>query len=176
MVFFAMGSITVRKRIGHHWSALFDLVADLESYPQFVPCCQGTKVLSHKVDQSGRTVIMSRMTVGVSALHVSYANRTVADRQARQISVTSVDGPLRHLKAVWTFDPQGEAASDVAFAVTYEFSSPMLAVLAANIFDTMFLQILDAFERRADQLLHAPNRSGASVPRRAETAKLATAR
>jgi coenzyme Q-binding protein COQ10 len=169
----AMGTIKIHKRIDHHWADLFDLVTDIEKYPKFVPCCQRTKMISQKAGESGRTVIVSRMTVGVSALHVSYANRTVADREKRQITVNSIDGPLRHLKAVWKFDPHGEAATDVEFAVSYEFSSPMLAVLAANIFDAMFNQILEAFEERADRLFRGDKRAAKPIPRLADTAGFA---
>jgi len=165
-----MGSIKIRRRIGHNWSDLFDLVADIESYPEFVPSCQRTKVLSRKVGESGRTVIVSRMTVGISALHVSYANRTLADPETRRIRVDAVDGPLRHLKAVWKFAPEGEQATEVEFAVNYEFSSPMLAVLAATIFDSMFHQILEAFEHRADQVFGSGKRA---IARRGEPAELA---
>ncbi len=168
---FSMGNLTIRKRIRHHWSDLFGLVADLESYPKFVPCCQATKVMARKGDGTDKTVIMSRMTVGVSALHVSYANRTVADLQQRRITVESLDGPLRHLRAVWEFTPDGDEWTNVSFAVSYEFSSPMLAVLASGIFESMFRQILDAFEQRANQLFRRPIiRAVQPTPRKAEIA------
>jgi coenzyme Q-binding protein COQ10 len=166
---FSMGNLTVRKRIRHHWSDLFGLVADLESYPKFVPCCQATKVLARTGDGTGTTAIMSRMTVGVSALHVSYANRTLADLRERRITVESVDGPLRHLRAVWEFTPDGDEWTNVSFTVSYEFSSPMLAVLASGIFESMFRQILDAFEQRADKQFRRPA-ARAAPTRKAEIA------
>jgi coenzyme Q-binding protein COQ10 len=155
-----MGNIKVRKRIAHHWADLFDLVADIESYPAFVPCCQRTNVLSRKADGAGNTVIVSRMTVGVSALHVSYANRTTASLPERRIRVQALDGPLRRLEVTWSFNPDGDTATDVAFSVSYEFSSPMLGVLASGMFDSMFRQIVDAFEKRADQLFRHGDRPG----------------
>jgi coenzyme Q-binding protein COQ10 len=169
-----MRNIKVRKRIGHHWADLFDLVADIESYPEFMPCCQRTKVMTRKADRDGKTVIVSRMTVGVSALHVSYANRTTANLQERQIKVQAVDGPLRRLDVTWTFNPDGDTATDVAFSVSYEFSSPMLGVLASGMFDTMFRQIVDSFEKRADELLRHRGRRGRKAdPAGIETAALA---
>ena len=164
-----MGNFKMHKRIRHQWSDLFDLVADIESYPNFVPCCQATKVMARKGDGTDTTVIMSRMTVGVSALRVSYANRTLTDLRERRITVESVDGPLRHLRAVWEFAPDGDEWTDVSFAVSYEFSSPMLAVLASGIFESMFRQILDAFEQRADQLFRSPAARAART-RKAEIA------
>src|SRR5215204_2155548 len=110
-----MGTFKARRRIRHNWSDLFGLVADIESYPKFVPCCQATKVLARTGDGTHTTVIVSRMTVGVSALHVSYANRTLADLRERRITVESVDGPLRHLRAVWEFTPDGYEWTNVSF-------------------------------------------------------------
>lgn len=162
-----MNSLEVRKHIHHNWTDLFQLVAELESYPQFVPCCQRTVVLSRKTHGADTTVIISRMTVGLSALHVSYANRTVADLTKRQITVDALDGPLRYLKAVWAFEPDADGGTEIRFTVDYEFSSPMLGALASNVFDSMFRQILDAFARRADHLLGGYGTAvGRAVPQR----------
>jgi coenzyme Q-binding protein COQ10 len=155
-----MANIKVRKRIDHQWADLFGLVVDIERYPEFVPCCQRTRVLTRKVDRAGKTVIVSRMTVGVSALRVSYANRTVADLPGRRIKVHAIDGPVRRLDVTWTFNPDGETATDVDFSVSYAFNNPMLGVLASNMFDSMFRQIVDAFEKRADQLFRHGDRPG----------------
>jgi coenzyme Q-binding protein COQ10 len=92
------------------------------------------------------------MTVGVSALEVGYANRTIGDRDSRRMEVEALDGPMRHLHVVWTFEPDGEDVSRVAFFVDYEFESPLLGAMASRVFDAMFANIVGAFERRADQL------------------------
>ncbi len=167
-----MASIKMRKRLHHHWEDLFRLVAELEKYPEFVPNCQLTKVLSRTSDGPDRTVIVSRMTVGISAVRVSYVNRTVADLGKRQITVDAVDGPLRCLNVAWTFDPDGDAWTDVGFAVRYEFSNPVLGALASGLFDSMFRRILDAFERRADQLFSPA--AGRHVDRSHSVASLAS--
>jgi coenzyme Q-binding protein COQ10 len=146
----------MRKRLRHHWADLFKLVVDLERYPEFVPGCQRTRVLSRAVDGADRTVVLSRMTVGISAVRVSYTNRTVADLGKRQITVDAVDGPLRYLNVLWTFKPDGEQGTEVDFAVSYEFSNPVLGALASGLFDSMFREVLEAFERRADRLMSIP--------------------
>jgi coenzyme Q-binding protein COQ10 len=145
--------VAVVKHISHRWSDLFDLVLDLEYYPAFVPHCRAVKVFSRKLDDRGRTLVISRMTVGVSALEVGYVNRTTGDRDARRIEVEALDGPLRHLHVIWTFTPDGEDRTRVEFTVDYEFGNPVLAAVASRVFDAMFADIVDAFERRADRLL-----------------------
>jgi coenzyme Q-binding protein COQ10 len=169
-----MDKATVRKRLRHGWADLFKLVTELETYPQFVPCCQRVKVFSRKADGPDRTVIVSRMTVGVSALQVSYANRTVADRTTRQIRVNAIDGPLRHLHVLWTFHPDGDDSTEIEFSVAYEFASPILGALASRLFDSMFRDIVGAFERRADQVLgRTVGALPAAAPRRPVRAQLA---
>ena len=144
--------VAVIRRISHRWNDLFDLVLDLERYPAFVPHCRAVKVFSRKVDARGRCIIVSRMTVGLSAWEVGYANRTIGDRTARRIEVAALDGPLSHLQVVWTFTPDGDGGTRVEFFADYGFSNPVFGALASRVFDATFSNIVGAFERHADRL------------------------
>ena len=148
----AMTRVQTTKLICYPWADLFNLVLDVESYPQFVPHCRHVSLLSRKTSEPGMTVIVSRMTVGFSAFEVGYSNRTTGDAIGRKISIDSVDGPLRYLSALWRFEPQDETHTRVYFSVNYEFSNPVLAAVASRVFAAMFGKILDAFERRANRL------------------------
>jgi coenzyme Q-binding protein COQ10 len=156
-----MTNIQTTKFVGYPWSDLFNLVLDVKSYPEFVPRCRAVRLLSHRIEP-GITIVVSRMTVGFSALEVSYANRTTADTIGRQISVESLDGPLRFLNAVWSFEPRGEDHTQLHFSVDYEFSNPVLAVVASRVFGVMFSEILNAFERRAARLFSDKSSAGAA--------------
>jgi coenzyme Q-binding protein COQ10 len=92
------------------------------------------------------------MTVGIAGFDVSYANRTTGEAAARRIEVQAIDGPLRRLDVLWTFEPDGEDWTRVAFSVDYAFDSAILSALASRAFAAMFRDILTAFERRADRL------------------------
>jgi len=144
--------IRITKRIGHRWDDLFNLVLDVESYPAFVPHCRQVRLLSRRAESSTSTVIVSRMTVGLAALEVSYANRTNGDVARRIIEVEAIDGPLRYLRAVWRFVPHGDHRTEIDFSVDFEFSSLLLAAVASRVFGSMFGEMVDAFERRADRL------------------------
>lgn len=147
-----MATFQTGKLVAYPWSELFDLVLDVERYPEFVPHCRAVRLLSRKTRAPDLTVIVSRMTVGFSALEVGYANRTTADPAGRRISVDALDGPLRHLHALWRFEPRDERHTELHFAVDYEFSNPLLAALASRVFAAMFGEIVNAFERRAARL------------------------
>jgi len=120
--------------------------------------------LSRKMEGPSMTIIVSRMTVGFLAFEVGYANRTAADVIRRRISVEALDGPLRYLSAVWSFEPRDECHTQLHFSVNYEFSNPVLAAVASRVFAAMFGEILNAFERRAAYLF--PNRISAGTVRR----------
>lgn len=140
------------KRIRHRWTDLFDLVLDVQNYPHFVPHCRNERLLSRETEGPTRTIIVSRMTVGMLAFEVSYTNRSVADTDARQIKVEAIDGPLRYLHVTWHFEPVDDEHTDVELAVLYEFSNPLLAHMASGVFTSMYSEILTAFEKRADHL------------------------
>lgn len=159
-----MARMRTARDLAHRWTDLFALVLDLQDYPRFVPHCRDVRLIRRSTDAAGRTVIVSRMEVGLSALRVSYANRTVADPVARRIEVTALDGPLRRLDVIWTFEPRGRHTR-VEFAVDYEFDSAALAALASALFEAMFSRIMDAFERRAEQLFAAARRHARHAPR-----------
>jgi coenzyme Q-binding protein COQ10 len=148
----AMTNVQTTKLIGYAWSDLFNLVLDVKSYPEFVPHCREVRLLSRNTKEPGMTIIVSRMTVGFSAFQVSYANRTTADATGRKIFIEALSGPLRYLSAIWSFEPRDEDHTWVHFSVDYEFSNPVLAVVASRVFAAMFGEILNAFERRAVRL------------------------
>jgi coenzyme Q-binding protein COQ10 len=146
-----MPQVKITKRVAHRWDDLFKLVLDVESYPGFVPHCRQVKLLS-RTENSADTIIVSRMTVGLSALQVSYANRTNGDFAARTIKVEAIDGPLRQLRAVWRFHPEKDDRTRIDFSADFEFSSVILAAVASRVFSSMFGAIVNAFERRADHV------------------------
>jgi coenzyme Q-binding protein COQ10 len=144
--------VKVVRRIHNRWTDLYGLVLDVERYPAFVPGCRAVKVYSRADAPAGHSMIVSRMTAGVAGFDVSYANRTIGDAAARRIEVAALDGPLRRLDVLWTFEPDGQEWTNVRFCVDYAFNSAILSALASSAFDAMFGKIVAAFERRADRL------------------------
>src|SRR5208337_2549094 len=126
--------------------------------------------LPRKVQEPGRTVIVSRMTVGFLRFRIDYANRTTGDEIGHRISVEAIDGPMRHLRVGWNFEPLDEDHTQLHFSVDYEFNNPVLGVVASQAFNAMFGQILNAFERRAACLF--PNRAAAAGAARGRSGRL----
>jgi coenzyme Q-binding protein COQ10 len=132
---------------------MFDLVADVERYPEFVPLCQSLKVRKRTTEPEGVEVLVADMRVGYLAIRESFTSRVTLDRAAMKIGAEYIDGPFRSLENVWTFKSEPEPdASRVEFFIEYEFRNRALAVLMGSMFDAAFRRFAAAFEARADKV------------------------
>ena len=129
---------------------MFDLVADVERYPEFVPLCQALKVRHRKQNGDGTETIVADMTVSFKLVKETFTSEVTLDRSARKINVRYLRGPFASLENRWTFEPRDEEACDVGFFIAYEFKSRMLAMLMGTMFDAAFARFSTAFEKRAD--------------------------
>ena len=131
---------------------MFDLVADVEHYPEFVPMCSGLKVRQRTPGGEGVEVIVADMTVSFKLVRETFRSRVTLERPKLKILVEYLQGPFSRMQNHWSFVPAGEAACDVAFHIDYEFKSRMLAVLMGGMFDVAFRRFAQAFEQRADRV------------------------
>ena len=134
---------------------MFDLVADIESYPQFVPLCLALKV-RHRMEIQGVATKVAQMSVGYRAIRETFTTRVVCDMARREILVSYIDGPFRHLENRWNFRDEGPGFSVIEFQIAYEFRSRALSLLMGGMFDKAFHKFSEAFERRADIVYGAP--------------------
>lgn len=147
-----MPQFTNRRRVRHSAEQMFDLVADVEKYPEFVPLCKALKVRQRSTAPDGREVIVADMTVSFKLVREAFTSRVTLDRAARVIDVEYLQGPFSKLENRWTFLPKGDEASEVRFFISYEFKSRMLAMLMGAMFDAAFQRFAAAFETRADRV------------------------
>ena len=150
-----MPSFKTTRKIRHSAQEMFDLVADIESYPQFLPLCVALKVRS-RTEEGGVVTKVAAMTVGYKAIRETFTTRVACDPAARRIFVEYIDGPFRHLENRWSFREQAEAVCLVDFEIAYEFKSRALSLIMGGMFDTAFRKFSEAFERRADVVYGAP--------------------
>ena len=148
------------RRVRHGADQMFDLVADVERYPEFVPLCQGLRVRSRQT-QGDVEILIADMTVAYKIFRETFRSRVTLDRPNRQILVEYLEGPLRKLENRWTFRPIDAASCEVGFYLAYEFASRTLAALMGAVFDAAFRRFAEAFERRAN-LVYGRQRSPAA--------------
>jgi len=131
---------------------MFDLVADVEKYPQFVPLCTSLRVKSRTDKGEGVQVLVADMTVAYKLVRQTFTSRVTLDRPNLAILVEYLNGPFSRMQNRWTFAPTGDDSCEVTFFIDYEFKSRTLAMLMGAMFDTAFRRFASAFEARADQV------------------------
>ena len=146
-----MPQLSTTTRVRHAASEMFDLVADVERYPEFVPLCQSLDVRQRSTE-GGKDVIVADMTVAYKLIRQTFTSRVTLDRAKLEILVEYLEGPFRSLNNHWTFRPVDEHACDVDFFISYEFRSRALGLLMGAMFDAAFRRFAGAFQRRADEV------------------------
>jgi len=147
-----MPQFSTKRRVGHAATKMFDLVADVERYPEFVPFCKSLKVRRRSTDARGRDLLVCDMTIAYKLIQETFTTSVTFDKPALQIIVDYLNGPFRRLENRWAFRAVEERACDVEFFLLYEFKSRALALLMGAMFEAVFRRFADAFERRADQI------------------------
>ncbi len=134
---------------------MFDLVADIRAYPQFLPWVAGMRVRG----QDGN-VMTADMIVGFRALRESFTTRITLDRP-RQVHIDYVSGPLKHLNNDWFFKDI-DGGCEIDFSVDFAFHNRVFEKLAGAFFHEAFRRMVAAFEKRAAVVYSAPTVSGSS--------------
>jgi coenzyme Q-binding protein COQ10 len=145
-----------KRRVRHTAPQMFDLVADVERYPEFVPLCQSLKIRQRTPQADGTEIVVADMTVSFRLARESFTSRVTLDRANLKILVEYLKGPFSNLENRWTFEARSETDCDVSFFLAYEFRSRMLALLMGTMFDTAFQRFAAAFEKRADVVYGKP--------------------
>ena len=138
-----MHSVERSVLVPHSAAQMFDLVADVEKYPEFMPWCGGTTVSDR--DASG---MQASITISLAGLKQTFTTKNTHD-YPNKINLELVDGPFSALKGEWLFTPLTEQACKVVFTLEYEFSSRTLETLVGPIFNRIASSFIDSFTQRA---------------------------
>jgi coenzyme Q-binding protein COQ10 len=145
-----MPQFSTKRRVRHAATDMFDLVADVDKYPEFVPLCSALAVKSRVEKGDGVTVLVADMTVSYKIVRETFTSRVTLDRMNLKILVEYLNGPFKRMQNRWSFLAAGEGSCDVEFFIDYEFKSRTLAILMGAMFDAAFRRFAAAFEERAD--------------------------
>lgn len=139
---------TVKRSVLVPFSAaqMFDLVADVSRYPEFMPWCGGAEV--HEQNEQG---MKASVTISIAGIKQSFTTQNTHDYPNR-IQLVLVDGPFSDLKGDWHFTALGEDGCKVEFVMEYAFSSRALEMVVGPIFNRVANSFIDSFTRRAHDL------------------------
>ena len=136
---------------------LFDLVADIGRYDEFLPWVVAVRIRSASAEE-----VLADLVVGFNAFKERFTSKVTLDRP-RRVCVDYVEGPLKYLRNEWTFDAAPQGGTDVHFSVDFAFKSRLFETLAGQMFDRALRRMTGAFEARAAQLYGISRSSAVSA-------------
>jgi coenzyme Q-binding protein COQ10 len=128
---------------------LFDLVADIGKYPEFLPWCLGARI-GARTREGDQEIVMADLIVGTRIFRETFTSRVTLAPNAipPAISVEYVRGPMQHMENRWRFVPEGEGTR-LEFHVAFQFRSALLEKMMGAFFDDAQRRMIAAFEARA---------------------------
>jgi coenzyme Q-binding protein COQ10 len=146
-----------RRELPHSAEQMYQLVADVRRYPEFLPW-----VSAIRVRQESDTEILADMIVGFKSLKETFSSRVIKTTNA-SIIVDYLDGPMRHLNNQWLFEDLPEGGSIVDFTVDFAFRNAIFEALAGQFFESALRKMTGAFIARADALYGAGGNNSLSA-------------
>ena len=130
---------------------LFDLVADVGKYPEFLPWCVGARIRS-----ADETLVVADLVIGYKVFRERFTSRVKLDRPGR-IDVEYRDGPFRYLNNHWIFERNEDGSTTIDFYVDFEFRSRLMQKMIGVVFNEAVRRMVQAFENRAHDLYGDPS-------------------
>jgi len=125
---------------------LFELVTDIEKYPEFLPWCRAARILERKENE-----FLAELVISFAHFTESYVSRVELNPN-NSIMVTMVRGPFEHLTNHWKFSAGANGGTAIDFAVDFKFRSRILEKLIGSLFSRATAKMVTAFKKRADEL------------------------
>jgi coenzyme Q-binding protein COQ10 len=126
---------------------LFDLVADIEKYPEFLPWCIGSRIRSRR-----ENLVIADLVIGFKGIRERFTSEVTLNRPAMRIDVKYREGPFKYLNNHWIFNAQPDGSCEIDFFVDFEFRSRLLQKVMGVLFNEAVRRMVAAFETRALQL------------------------
>lgn len=138
-----MGSIRRSAVVPYSDREMYALVADIPSYPTFLPWCGGARVLRQEQD-----LVEAAITIAYHGVHKTFTTRNLM-QPGRMMEIRLLEGPFRHLHGYWRFTALDERASKIELDLEFEVANRLVAAVLNPVFSTIANQMVDAFHKRA---------------------------
>jgi coenzyme Q-binding protein COQ10 len=137
---------TETRNICYTPEQMFDMVADVGRYQEFLPWVAATRVRSDSAN-----LMIADLVVGFKAIKETFTSRVTKERP-HSLTVDYIEGPLKYLHNSWKFEPDGKGGTEIHFCVDFAFKSRIFESLAGQMFDRALRRMIGAFETRAHDL------------------------
>ncbi|ETX27283.1 type II toxin-antitoxin system RatA family toxin [Roseivivax isoporae] len=138
------------RRLPYTAQQMYDLVADVSSYPEFLPWCAAARIRSTE-DKGDHEVMLADLVISFRVFRERFGSRVTLWPDQKKIDTEYLDGPFRYMESNWAFQ-DAEGGCDVSFHVDFEFRNAMLQGIIGVVFNDAMQRIVRAFERRAAAL------------------------
>ena len=138
---------SIKKTLPYSSKQLFDLVADIENYSEFLPWCEKAEIIERKSD----SLILARLIVGFKSVKGEYTSKVNLDEKDNKIFVELSEGPFKHLWQIWNFIPVN-GGTKVEFDIDFKLHSKILERVMNMVFEPACKKMIKAFEVRAKKL------------------------
>ncbi len=138
------------RKLPYSAQQMYDLVADVGSYPEFIPWTAAARIRSVE-EQGEKTVMLADLVISFKVFRERFGSRVVLWPEDLKIDTEYLDGPFRHMISNWSFR-DADGGCEVDFHVDFEFRNRLLQGAATMFFNDAMQRIVRAFERRADEL------------------------
>ncbi|RMH48713.1 MAG: type II toxin-antitoxin system RatA family toxin [Alphaproteobacteria bacterium] len=140
-----------RRIVPYTAEEMFDLIAGIDRYPEFLPWCSAARIRSRR-REGAQEIVEADLVISFKVFRERFGSRVVLRPDEHRIDVSYLDGPFRHLNNHWHFRPLPDGRCEVDFFVDFEFRSSVLQALIGMVFNEAMQRIVRAFERRAEAL------------------------
>ena len=138
------------KRLPYKAVQMYDLVADVARYPEFLPWTAAARIRSRRPIDGGE-VMEADLVISFKVFRERFGSRVTLLPDQSKILTEYIDGPFKHLKSVWSFQDV-DGGCEVSFEVDFEFKNAILAGIIGLVFNEAMTRVVRAFETRADKL------------------------
>tara|TARA_Y100000816_G_C26070186_1_gene562819 strand:- start:1072 stop:1515 length:444 start_codon:yes stop_codon:yes gene_type:complete len=140
-----------RKIVTYTKDQMFDLVADIDSYSDFLPWCNNSKIIDRKIEKENE-ILIADLEIGYDQFVYTYRSEVVLSNDKSEINVRNLDGPFKYLENQWKFIQVSENKCEIDFKIDFELNISLLDVLMKKFFNFAFQKMVDAFISRADEI------------------------
>jgi ribosome-associated toxin RatA of RatAB toxin-antitoxin module len=129
---------------------MFDLVADIPSYPKFLPWCGGARIASAQGDE-----VIAAIDIAYSGVHRTFSTRNLLQRD-KMMEIQLLEGPFSYLQGFWQFKALDEQSSKISLDLEFDVANRIVGLALTPVFSNIANQLVDRFHRRATELYGKP--------------------
>ncbi len=130
---------------------MFDLVADIDKYSEFLPWCNKSTIINKQINDDNLNVVAD-LEIGYGQFIYTYRSNVIMDNQKNYIKVNHLEGPFNYLNNEWKFEEVSKSSSKIIFSIDFELNIKLFDVLITKFFDKAFQKMVDSFHRRAEDI------------------------